>query len=299
MAAQSAVWGASWRNKFQAVLYIAIAVISLISAPVVLYFDRHDAAEISAYNSASVCVAPADAIGSQTCRYEGQANVVSTRRDIRLYAVVAFDSMPGPTISASWPTNTEPDLASLRPGATISAEVWNGKVTKLGGTRTVDSPENVPMGLWELSAFFTILGLPLLVFGGLTARSAWRDQPGVVPLATASTPPRLSARSRYAILAMVFLVMGTPLTAFLLINARSGIELCLRSALGLRGSLDAPNEIKLCTFGAEATRASRLMVHKSKGLPPAARITPTGNQVRQGAASRGGRWVFSGPQPHR
>jgi hypothetical protein len=233
MAAQPTARGASWRSKLQAVLFIAIAVIGLVAALILLYFDRHDAAEISAYNSASVCAAPADAIGSETCRYEGQANVLSTRKDIRLYAVVAFDSMPGRTFSTSWPTKSEPDLALLSPGAKIDAEVWNGKITKLGGTLTVDSPENVPMELWELAAFLTVLCLPLLIFGGLTARSAWRDQMSVVPVVPASTRTRLSTRSRNAILATVFLVIGTPLSVFLLINARSGIELAYRAIAGI------------------------------------------------------------------
>jgi hypothetical protein len=233
MAGQPAIWGAAWRNKLQAVLMVAIAVIGLVAALVLVYFDRHDAAEISAYNSASLCAAPADAIGSETCRYEGQANIVSTNRDTRLYAVVAFDSMPGRTFSTSWPTKTEPDIAVLSPGAAIDAEVWNGKITKLGGTRTVDSPENVPMGLWELSAFFAVLGLPLLVFGGLTARSAWRNQASVVPVVPAPTSIPLSARSRYVIIAAVFLLTGTPLTVTLLINARSGIELAYRAITGI------------------------------------------------------------------
>ncbi len=233
MAAQPAVWGASWRNKLQAVLAIAIAVIGLVTALVLLYFDRHDAAEISAYNSASVCAGPADAIGSETCRYEGQANVVSTRRDTRLYAVIAFDSMPGRTFTTSWPTKTEPNLALLSPATTIDAEVWNGKIAKLGGTRTVDSPDNVPMGLWELSAFFGVLCLPLLFFGGQMARSAWRDQAGALPVVPASTPIQLSARSRNLILATLFLVIGTPLSVFLLIHARSGIELAYRAIAGV------------------------------------------------------------------
>jgi hypothetical protein len=233
MAAQPAVWGASWRNKLQAVLVIAVAVIGLITGLVFLYLDRHDTAEISAYKSASVCAAPAEAIGSETCRYEGRANIVSTRRDTVLYAVVAFDSMPGRTFSTSWPAHTEPDLALLSPGAAIDTEFWNSKITKLWGTRTADSPENVPMGLWELSAFFAALCLPLLAFGVMTARSAWWDRASVVPMVPASTPAQLSARSRYVILATIFLVIGTPLTVFLLINARSGIELAYRAIAGV------------------------------------------------------------------
>jgi hypothetical protein len=233
MAAQPAGGGASWRNRVQAVFTIAIATMALVAALVLLYFDRHDAAEISAYNSASACTAPADAIGSETCRYEGQANVVSTRRETRLYVVVAFDSMPSRTYSTSWSTNNGPNISLLRPGATLDAEVWNGKITKLGGMPTVDSPENVPMGLWELTVFFMLLGLPLLVFGVLAVRSAWRDQASLVAVVPASTPSQLSARSRYVIFATLFLVIGTPLTVFLLINARSGIELTYRAITGV------------------------------------------------------------------
>ena len=212
---------------------MAIAVIGLGTALVLLYFDRHDGAEIVAYNSAGVCAAPADAIGSEACRYRGQANVVSTRRDTVLYAVVAFDSMPGRTFSTSWPTTNEPDLTLLSPGATIDAEVWNGKLTKLGGTQTADSPENVPMGLWELSAFLAVMCLPLVVWGGLMARTAWRDQTSVAPLVPGPTPTKLSARSRNVILAAILLVIGTPLSVLLLINARSGIELAYRALAGI------------------------------------------------------------------
>jgi hypothetical protein len=233
MAAQPAVWGASWRNKLQAVIAIAVGVISLVTGLVALYFDRHNAAEISAYNAAGECATPANATGSEACRYEGLANIVSTGRDTRLFAVIAFDSMPGRTFITSWPTNTEPDITFLTPGAPIDAEVWNGKITKLGGTRTVDSPENVPMGLWELTVFFTVFGVPLLLIGERMARSAWREGSSLVPLVPASTPMRLSARSRNVILATVFLVIGTPLTFFLLINTRSGFELAYRAITGI------------------------------------------------------------------
>jgi hypothetical protein len=43
----------------------------------------------------------------------------------------------------------------------------------------------------------------------------------------------MSARSRYAIIAAVFLVAGTPMTVFLAINARSGFELAYRLIAGI------------------------------------------------------------------
>ena len=44
---------------------------------------------------------------------------------------------------------------------------------------------------------------------------------------------QLSARSRYLIFAAVFLLLGTPLTVILLINARSGFELAYRAITGI------------------------------------------------------------------
>lgn len=167
------------------------------------------------------------------CRYGGQAKLVSIRRDKWVSAVVTFDSLPGRLFSTSWAAKAEPDIALLTPGASIDAEVWNGKITKLGGVRTADSPYSVPSGLWELTLFFTLLGLPLLVFGVRAVRSAGREQGSVVPVATASTLTQLSPRSRYAIFAALFLVAGTPMTVFLLTHARSGFELAYRAIAGV------------------------------------------------------------------
>jgi hypothetical protein len=228
MADQPPVWGASWRNKVQAVMVISVAVIGLVIGLVALYFDRHDTAEISAYASSSACAAPADAIGSETCRYAGQATLVSTRQDTRLFAVVTFASTPGRTFSTSWPLNTEPDHSTLSPGAAIAAELWNGKITKLGGVRTVDNPQNVPSGLWELTAFFTVLGVPLLVIGWQLARKAWREEAATSPAPSAPLFARLSTSSRYAIVAAIFLVLGLPVNVFLIATARSGVELAYR-----------------------------------------------------------------------
>jgi hypothetical protein len=143
---------------------------------------------------------------------------------------VQFDSMPGRTLSTSWPTTHEPDLALVNPGATVDAEIYGGKVAQLAGQHTVDNPENVPKNLWELSAFFAILGMPLLGISVQMARAAWREQPIGTPRPAFSG---LSNRSRYAILAAVFLVIGTPLTVFLLINARSTVELAYRAVTGI------------------------------------------------------------------
>lgn len=230
MAAQPAVWGAAWRNKLQAVIAIAIAVIALLAALALLYIDRRDTAQVSAYHSASICAEAADAMGSRACRYQGQARIVRTWRDTRLFADVVFDSMPGRAFTTSWPTTNEPDLALLNPGATVDAEIYGGKVTRLAGQRTVDNPENVPNDLWHLSVFFAILGIPLLGFSVQMVRAAWGEQPSVAPRPASSG---LSNRVRYLILAAVFLVPGTPVSVYLVMNARSGIELAYRAITGV------------------------------------------------------------------
>src|SRR5260370_1446792 len=102
---------------------------------------------------------------------------------------------------------------------------WRNKLQAVLVMAIAVIAENVPMGLWELSAFLAVMCLPLVVWGGLMARTAWRDQTSVAPLVPGPTPTKLSARSRNVILAAIFLVIGTPLSVLLLINARSGLGL--------------------------------------------------------------------------
>ena len=223
MSAQPSPREAPWRSKLQAALVIAIAVVGLTVGLATLYVDRHDAAELSAYNAAATCAAPAGALLSEGCRYKGEASVVRTNRDTILHAAVSFASLPGRTFTTAWPLHTEPDPASLSPGTTVDAELWSGKVTKLADTMTVDSPKNVASGLWELSVFFGVLGVPLLVWGVLLARSAWSGKVRVAQ-ALAAAPAQLSPRSGYWIFSAVFLALGVPMSIYIAVNGRTVVE---------------------------------------------------------------------------
>jgi hypothetical protein len=151
---------------------LVIAVLGLLACVVLVVFDVRDSGLISTYESASNCSLPLDALNTDTCRFENQAQVVSTGRQTRLEAVVSFESLPGRTFSTSFPTNDEPDSSALKAGATVAGELWNGKVTRLAGKATVDDPEGYPtFALLEIAAFLAVLSLPLLAIGVWLARS--------------------------------------------------------------------------------------------------------------------------------
>jgi len=169
---KSASSGAARRSKAQAVMALVIAGLGLLACLVLIYFDVRDSGLVSAYQSASSCSSPSDALNSDRCRFQGQAQVISTARQTRLEAVVSFESLHGRTFSTSFPTNDEPDSSALKAGASVAGELWNGKVTRLAGKATVDEPERYPTtALLEIAALLAVLSLPLLAIGIWLARS--------------------------------------------------------------------------------------------------------------------------------
>ncbi|HEV2032833.1 MAG TPA: hypothetical protein VGU71_01325, partial [Candidatus Dormibacteraeota bacterium] len=125
-------------------MLFVLAILGVLTCVVLIFFDVRDSGLISAYRSASNCPSTTDALSSDKCRFEGQAHVVSTSRQSRLEAIVSFESLPGRTFSASFPTTNEPDSSALRTGSTVLGELWNGRVTRLAGKPTVDNPEGYP-----------------------------------------------------------------------------------------------------------------------------------------------------------
>jgi hypothetical protein len=154
---------------------IGIGVIVLVGAVVAFLMYLHHNSEISAYQSASTCASPSDALNGQGCRYEGQTQVLSTSRHDRLEAVVRLDALPTRTFSTSFPNNNEPSSTALRAGATAEGELWAGKVTRLAGKPTVDNPEPYPAQSFLIFAvFFGVSGLVILFMSSRLARAAWR-----------------------------------------------------------------------------------------------------------------------------
>ncbi len=170
-----APWGAAWRKKAQAALAIAGGVFGVALALFLLVTYIRNSSDLAAYTSASTCACINEAVNAQSCRYEGQARVLSTSRPVRLQAQVAFDSLPGRTFTASFVVANEPDSTVLKVGGTVAAELWNGKVTRLAGKTSDDDPELDTTTPYLVGA--AILGVwaaVVLVLGGLLARAAWR-----------------------------------------------------------------------------------------------------------------------------
>lgn len=173
----AAPWGAAWRKKAQAALAIAVGLIALGNSAFFLYQYLRNTRDLAAYQSAITCASANDAVNGSTCRYEGQARVLSTSRPVRLEVHVAFESLPGRTFTASFIVRNEPDSTALKVGGTVVAELWNGQVTHLAGKTPDADPEldtTTPFlitalisAAWALLVFFLVIPL---------ARDAWRQK---------------------------------------------------------------------------------------------------------------------------
>jgi len=166
-----------WQSKAQAAYAVGLGVITFIAAALAFVMYQQHNSEMGAYQSASKCASPGDALNGQGCRYDGQTEVLSTRRQDRLEAVVRFDALPTRTFSTSFPTDNEPSSTALRAGATADGELWAGKVTRLAGKPTVDSPEPYPAQTYlTFAGFFAVGGLVILFMSSRLARAAWRKK---------------------------------------------------------------------------------------------------------------------------
>jgi hypothetical protein len=162
------------QSRAQAKYAIGVSVATLLAATASFVLYLHQAAEISAYRSAFSCASPRDAVQGQGCRYQGQAQILSTSRHDRLEATVAFDALPGRTFNTSFPNRDEPSSTVLRAGMTGDGELWAGKVTRIAGKLTVDNPESTVQPFGEIAVGFLVGGLVLLGVSAGLAREAWR-----------------------------------------------------------------------------------------------------------------------------
>ena len=140
----SALSSAARQSRAQAKYAIGLGAFVLVFAAAAFILYLHYSGDISAYESASSCASPGDALQGQACVHKGQARALSTGRHDRLEAVVEFDSLPAHTFGTSFPNNNEPSSTALTAGTTTDGEIWAGKVTRLAGKPTVDNPEAHP-----------------------------------------------------------------------------------------------------------------------------------------------------------
>lgn len=166
---------APWRLKLQAVLVIAVGVVSLISATVLIYFNFRNAGLQSAYRAATVCASPSDAMGGEGCRYTGAATVTGSSRQNYLTVSVTFDGLSSRTFAAAFGQGREPDPASVSTGAHVTGQLWDGKVKMLAAVATSDDPDLLPHNNFLLAAAFAaVAGLLAILWGAQFARTAWR-----------------------------------------------------------------------------------------------------------------------------
>lgn len=155
-------WGAAatavarWRLKLQAVLVIAVGIISLISAVALTYFNFRNAGLQSAYRAATACASPSDALAGEGCRYTGDATVTGSSRQTLLSINVRFEGLSGRTFTATFATGREPDAASVSTGAHVTGALWNGHVTRVAGAATTDDPEFLPGNFLLAAAVFAV-----------------------------------------------------------------------------------------------------------------------------------------------
>ena len=71
-----------WQSKAQAAYAVGLGVITFIAAAVAFVMYQQHNSEMGAYQSASKCASPGDALNGQGCRYDGQTEVLSTRSAI-------------------------------------------------------------------------------------------------------------------------------------------------------------------------------------------------------------------------
>ncbi len=136
--------GAAWRKRARTALGTVLSLIVVVNLILVVtgilgYFG--DVAFADSYGSARACASPADALTGQACRYQGQAQVLSTSSNSALEAKVAFESLPGRTFYVGWATVAAPDMTLLTVGEWVDAELWDGRVTRFAGRPTGSDPQ--------------------------------------------------------------------------------------------------------------------------------------------------------------
>ena len=139
-----------------------------------IYFQLHTSAEQSAYRAATVCASPSTTVMSESCTYTGPATVTGSSRQTALSVSMTFTDLPGRSFTAKFSTRREPspDYASI--GASATAQLWGGRVTKFAGVDTADDPDYLPTNSLGPGVVFFIVGLGVTIWAIGLVRNAWR-----------------------------------------------------------------------------------------------------------------------------
>jgi hypothetical protein len=156
---------------------LGIAVLGLLLGVGVVYSGIHNGAELSAYQSASTCRSPSDALTGEQCIYTGPATVTGSTRQQKLSVDLEFSGLPGRTFTALFATDREPSQGPPSTGSSVGAELWNSHITKFDGVGTVDDPEYFAKNTLVPGIIFSLVSLVALWWGIGFVRIAWRTPP--------------------------------------------------------------------------------------------------------------------------
>ena len=159
-------------------ILLMIAVGGTAAGVLLVYSGLRNDAEVSAYRSATSCSSPSDALGAEHCIFSGPATVTGIARQQKLSVDLVFDGLPGRKFTATFATDREPAHGPPSIGATATAELWNGHVTKFADVGTVDDPEFFAMNNLVPGIIFELVSLLALWWAIGFIRIAWRT-PGL------------------------------------------------------------------------------------------------------------------------
>jgi hypothetical protein len=182
--------GVASQNKINAWVFTIFGAIGIAVAIATGVVQLRIVNEVAAHNAAGECSAPSQAVSGTECRWVGQATVLRNYEDqnSRPYLDLSFDGLAGYTFTADFARGQETDVSSLQPGDHPTAELWQGTVIQVNGLATGNDPLLLLPGMWMLTAFFGLLGVPLLIMGVVSARTVRRAGRVVRPAGSTPAP---------------------------------------------------------------------------------------------------------------
>jgi hypothetical protein len=153
---------------------LATAVGGLVAGVLLVYSGLRISADVSAYRSASSCRLASDALTAEQCIYTGPATVTASRRQQKLSVDLVFSGLLGRTFTATFATDREPPPGSLSTGSSVTAQLWNGHVTKFATVGTVYDPDYFAMNNLVPGIILALVSLLAAWWGIGFVRIAWR-----------------------------------------------------------------------------------------------------------------------------
>lgn len=191
-------------------------VLIVAAAAFILYL--HYSGDISAYESASSCASPGDALQGQACVYKGQAKVLSTSRHDRLEAAVEFGFFflfmylgNSSDLAAYSSAST---CASINDAVTGRACRDEGQARVLGTSRPVRLQVQVAFDSLpgrNFTASFVVSNEPdsaALKAGGTVAAELWNGKVTRLAGKTSDADPVLDTTTPFLITAAILGVWG-------------------------------------------------------------------------------------------